>query len=198
VDCARAEELFSDRLEGVLEEPLASDLVRHLETCAPCTALFAALQEVRDHLVATPALEPPGTLSERAAVRAREAPLPRSRVALPYWAVAAAAGFCALGTLGASYAAEALPAPRKTAERLVEKGNQTGAWVLERRDRLMEDLRVVRVVVTTAFEGRLDRMTDRVDDYRKAIEKQQEAARPKNKGARLLPHVENRSELERG
>ena len=197
MDCARAEELFSDHLEGTLDEPLASDLASHLRACATCPALLGALQEVREHLLTTPALDPPLGLAERAAVRARVAPLERSK-ALPVWAMAAAAAVCAVGTLGLYYGAQAFPAPRKTAQHIVEKGTQTGAWVLERKDRLVENLRVVRVVVTTAFEGRLDRMTDRVDDYRKAIEKQQEAARPKNKGARYFPRPGSGSnELER-
>ena len=44
-------------------------------------------------------------------------------------------------------------------------------YILERKDRLVEDVRILRVVIGTAFEGRLDRMNDRVDDYRRLLEK---------------------------
>ena len=41
-----------------------------------------------------------------------------------------------------------------------------GVYLLERKDRLVEDVRMLRVVIGAAFEGRVDRVNDRVDDYR--------------------------------
>ncbi len=53
----------------------------------------------------------------------------------------------------------------------------------ERKDRLVEDLRLLRVVISTAFEGRVDRVNDRVEDYRRLLERrrQDEKARDDSK-----------------
>ena len=45
----------------------------------------------------------------------------------------------------------------------------------ERKDRLVEDVRILRVVVGAAFEGRLDRVNDRVEDYRRLLERRRSA-----------------------
>jgi hypothetical protein len=42
---------------------------------------------------------------------------------------------------------------------------------------------VLRVVVATAFEGRVDRVNDRVDDYRKLLEQRRRQAAPERKGS---------------
>jgi hypothetical protein len=55
-------------------------------------------------------------------------------------------------------------------------------YVAERKDRLVEDFRLLRWSCSTAFEGRLDRhlVNDRVDDYRRLPRAAQEGrARPK-------------------
>ncbi len=39
---------------------------------------------------------------------------------------------------------------------------------MERRDRLVEDVRILGVVLGTAFEGRIERVNERVEDYRSA------------------------------
>jgi hypothetical protein len=59
--------------------------------------------------------------------------------------------------------------------RLLEGTLNAEAYLSERKDRVVEDFRLLRVVVTTAFEGRLDRMNDRVDDYRRLLEKRRAA-----------------------
>ncbi|HEV7502664.1 MAG TPA: hypothetical protein VGQ33_21755, partial [Vicinamibacteria bacterium] len=46
-------------------------------------------------------------------------------------------------------------------------------YVVEKKERLVEDFRLLRVVISTAFEGRLDRVNDRVDDYRRLLERRQ-------------------------
>ena len=49
-------------------------------------------------------------------------------------------------------------------------------YVAEKKDRLFEDFRMLRVVVGTAFEGRVDRVNDRVEDYRRLLERRQRDA----------------------
>jgi hypothetical protein len=39
---------------------------------------------------------------------------------------------------------------------------------------LLEDCRILRVVVGAAIEGRLDRVSDRVEDYRRLLERRRE------------------------
>jgi hypothetical protein len=56
-------------------------------------------------------------------------------------------------------------------KRLVERASNAGVYVMERKDRLLEDVRILRVVVSAAFEGRLDRVNDRVEDYRRLLER---------------------------
>ena len=53
-------------------------------------------------------------------------------------------------------------------------------YLVERKDRLVEDLRLLRVVVSTAFEGRLDRVNDRVDDYRRLLERRKKDEAPRD------------------
>jgi hypothetical protein len=67
--------------------------------------------------------------------------------------------------------------PVRTARRLGERSVNVGAYLLERKDRLVEDVRLLRVVIGTAFEGRMERVNDRVDDYRKLLEKRRAAER---------------------
>jgi Putative zinc-finger len=175
MDCRRAEELLSDHLEGTLDLVLAADLEAHLAECHDCRALRTALAEVVSALQAFPSLEPAADLAERAALRALRAHRPRpSRflvaVAVPAWLQAAAAALALATTGGVLYATHS-KAPARVAARFVDRTVNAGAYILERKDRLVEDVRILRVVIGTAFEGRLDRMNDRVDDYRRLLEK---------------------------
>ncbi|HEY6554465.1 MAG TPA: zf-HC2 domain-containing protein [Vicinamibacteria bacterium] len=175
IDCPRAEELLSDHLEGTLDRLLVADLEVHLAECGACRALRAALAEVVDALSSFPSLEPAADLAERAAasaLRARRSRPSRLRVAIavPPWLQAAAAALALLTTGGVLYATQS-PEPSRVAARFVDRTVNAGAYILERKDRLVEDVRILRVVIGTAFEGRLDRMNDRVDDYRRLLEK---------------------------
>jgi hypothetical protein len=57
--------------------------------------------------------------------------------------------------------------------RLAQRVSAVGIYIAEKKDRIAEDFRMLRVVVGTAFEGRVDRVSDRVEDYRKLLERRQ-------------------------
>lgn len=176
MDCARAEELLSDDYEGTLDALFRDDLHAHLAGCARCRALRGALEEVADDLRHAPDLAPPAGLADRVAgavARDRRAPERRGRM-LRFKAAAAAAAI--LGT-SALYATRG-PALRQ-GKRLVERASNTSVYVMERKDRLLEDVRILRVVVSAAFEGRLDRVNDRVEDYRRLLERRRNSPEQK-------------------
>jgi hypothetical protein len=185
MDCHRAEELLSEHLEGTLSDLPARDLAAHLRECASCAELREALGEVIEALRAFPALEPARDLAERAAERAlrdrrlvsaRPRALPtrpqpiHGRFYVPSWLQAAAAGLVLVIT-GTLLLVAGPDGPSRTATRLVDRTVTTGTYLLERSDRLVEDVRILGVVITTAFEGRLDRVNDRMDDYRKRLQR---------------------------
>ena len=62
--------------------------------------------------------------------------------------------------------------PTRAAQRLVSETVTRAAYLIERKDRLVEDVRLLRVVLGTAFEGRLERVSERVDDYRRLLERE--------------------------
>lgn len=180
MDCPRVEELLSDHLDGTLGEPLASELRAHLRGCPDCRELYAALREVVAALHALPILSAPRGLAQRAAAaawvpasgaQASVAPGPvermrDARARMPVWMQAAAA---LVAVLTSVVLVTGAAAPRRAGSRLIERAYHAGAYLTERRDRLVEDVRLLRVVVETAFEGRVDRVTDRVDDYRRLL-----------------------------
>jgi hypothetical protein len=199
MDCARAQELFSDQLEGALDPLLAGDLEAHLAACADCRELREAVGLVVAALRGAPEVEPPAGLAERAAAAALAAPAApplATYAAVPagVW-LAAAALAAALGT-GIYYGQRAGLHPVRSARRAVERSAHLGAYLLERKDRLVEDVRLLRVVIGTAFEGRVERVNDRVDDYRKLLEKRREAERPQErKGGEAAIAAPTRSAL---
>jgi len=178
VDCLRAQELFSDDHDQALAAVLGADLKAHLATCSECRVLREAMSEVVHALETHPVLEPPAGLVERVA-RASFTPhrvvslwaraeaflaVPRRfQVAAAVLAAATSAlVFSAIGTQSA---------PRHLLTRLIERTANTGTYVAEKEERFVENLRILKVVVTTAFEGRIDRVNDRVDDYRRLLER---------------------------
>lgn len=187
IDCNRAEELLSDDCEGALDGLFRGDLQAHLAGCADCRSLRAALGEVLEALKRPPDLAPPGGLVDRvtaAVLREGRAPAGRSagtRLAARPWRVAGriqavAAAVAIAGTTGPfmtrGYAS-------RQGTRLVERASNAGVYLMERKDRLIEDVRILRVVVSAAFEGRLDRVNDRVEDYRRLLERRRNAPEPK-------------------
>jgi hypothetical protein len=177
MDCARSQELLSDHLEGALHAILHSELDAHLAGCDECRSLREAVAEVVDTLHAFPDLEPPVGLAERVVAATRTLPRPAPRpivvrpaLVIPSWMQAAAAGF-ALITLGVLLMVVGPEAPTRAATSLVDRTVSAGSEIIERRDRMVEDVRILGVVLTTAFEGRLERMNDRVEDYRQLLER---------------------------
>jgi predicted anti-sigma-YlaC factor YlaD len=198
MDCHRAEELYSDRLEGSLHPILGAQLEAHLAACAACRELVEALAEVVAALRSAPELEAPETLAERAASAALARPLaPESQLAhprgrtieirpafvLPHWLNAAAAGL-ALIALGATLAVVGPVRGARAAQRLVGQTVTAGSSLMERKDRLLEDVRVLGVVLSTAFEGRIERVGERVNDYKRLLERRKPTAQPEPKQGR--------------
>lgn len=191
LSCARAEELLSDHLEGTLGEPLRGELEGHLARCAACQALREELAFVAKALGEYPELLPSPSLAERAAEAALRAkkilpfappssgqgvPRPlwsaprKGLVRVPAWAQSLAAGL-ALVTVGLFLLTSRSEAPARAAANIVGATVNTGVYLAERKDRLMEDVRVLRVVIETAFEGRVEKVGERVEDYRKLLER---------------------------
>jgi hypothetical protein len=183
MDCQRAEELLSDHLEGTLHEILRAEVERHLASCPACAELRGALAEVVAALRSHPDLEPAAGLAERcaqAALQSSRAGLPvgirqtpvvvRPAIEVPSWMQAAAAGF-ALIALGTMLMVLGPDRPARVAHRLVSETVTASTQLMERKDRLFEDVRLLGVVLTTAFEGRVDRVNERVEDYRRLLER---------------------------
>ncbi len=185
MDCRRAEELFSDHLEGALHEVLKAELEAHLASCRTCREVREAFGEVVSLLRAYPEVEAPPGLAARAAraalARPRQPIEVRPAFVVPQWVQAAAAGF-ALIALGAMLMLIGPEKPTRAAQRLVGQTVLAGNNLMERKDRLFEDVRLLGVVLSSAFEGRLDRVNERVEDYKRLLEKRR--ASPANESKR--------------
>jgi hypothetical protein len=188
MNCLRAEELLSDHLDGTLHEVLRGELDTHLASCVSCRPLLDALGEVMHVLqaararLAGPEMEPAPDLAARAASAAlsagrRPARLRAWSAAIPARLQTLAAGIALLGT--ATVLAGRTALEHRWPQRLVSEAATAGVHVIERKDRAVEDLRLLRVVVGATFAGRVDRVTDRVDDYRRLLERRR-AARPQD------------------
>jgi hypothetical protein len=55
-------------------------------------------------------------------------------------------------------------------QRMVRRAATAGVRLIEKKDRAVEDLRMLRVMVAATFAGRVDRVNERVDDYRRLLE----------------------------
>jgi hypothetical protein len=136
---------------------------------------------VVEALAHPPELAPPAGLGDRVAAavaRERHAPA-RLRRVRRIQAVAAAVAIAGSTALLATRG----PAVRQGA-RLVKRASNAGVYLLERKDRLLEDVRILRVVVSAAFEGRMDRVNDRVEDYRRLLERRRNAPEQKKSEGR--------------
>jgi hypothetical protein len=179
LDCVRAEELFSDYREDALPAPLRADLENHLATCAACPPLLQALDEVLGVLQAPLDLEPSASLAARVAEaswrRGRATVVAiRPRLRVPLQIHALAAGLAAVATAAFLFFQQAPSRPAGVAGRVKERTVNAAASAQEHAVRLVEDLRMLRVMIATAFEGRAERVNDRVDDYRRLLEKRRQ------------------------
>jgi anti-sigma factor RsiW len=172
-DCGRTQELLSDRLEGSLEEPLRREVEAHLAQCTECRPLADTLAEVVAAFADFPTPLPSATLADRVAVAAMRKPVLARSPHVPAWIQSLAAGL-ALVVSGTVLLTTRSEAPRRAALRIVDTTVNTGSYLAERKDRLVEDVRVLQVVIVTAFEGRLDRMNERVEDYRRLLERRKQ------------------------
>jgi hypothetical protein len=194
MDCRRAEELFSDHLDGSLHEILRGELDAHLASCESCLDLRDAMAEVVQALRAYPEIAPGPTLAIRAAqaalLAARRPVVVRPAFQVPAWVQAAAAGF-ALIALGAMLMLLGPEKPTRAAQRLVGETVHAGSSLIAHKDRLVEDVRLLGVVLSTAFEGRLDRVNERVEDYRRLLERRRgqdgDQDSKRESGRRTLP-----------
>jgi anti-sigma factor RsiW len=188
LDCARAEELLSDYREGLLPPPLQADVQRHLESCAECRALLDAMGRVLDVLRAPLDLDPAASLAARVAkaswqaARATVVPF-RKATRLPAQVQSLAAALAVAVTGVFLLVQHAPPQSGRVAGRVKERTVNAAVFVQERTERLVEDLRMLRVVIATAFEGRVERVNERVDDYKKLLEKRRQLA-PESRDSR--------------
>jgi len=195
MDCPRSQELLSDHLEGDLHAILRAELETHLAACSDCRSLREAMAEVMEALRAYPVLEPPAGLADRVVEATRKTPRPRPAptpvvvrpaIVIPAWMQAAAAGF-ALVALGVLLVVVGPEASGRAATQLVDRTVSAGSELLARKDRVVEDVRILGVVLTTAFEGRLDRMNERVDDYRRLLERRRGESGDSKRGSEARP-----------
>jgi anti-sigma factor RsiW len=192
MDCNRARDLFSDHLDGALDPSLKGQLHEHLVTCPSCSALRAAFGEVVDTLRTTPELPVPLGLVDRVVEATRRLPRPGFRAPrMPLWMQAAAAAL-ALAVTGLVLLASQ-PESRTSLVRFKERAVRYGVYVAERKDRAVEELRLLRVVFGTAFEGRVDRVNERVEDYRQLLEKRRASEAETSKDKKMEPAPQGRN-----
>jgi hypothetical protein len=176
LDCRRAEELLSDHLEGTLDLRTRAELDAHLAACAECRELHAALGEVLEVLHKPPEMEPGPQLAERVAAGAWRLGRQRAEVAkarhipVPVHAVAASVAIALSAGLFFMGAASPGTTPAREVP-LSVRMTEARDSMIETRDRLVEDYHILRVLVGTVFEGRLDRVGQRVEDYRRLLER---------------------------
>jgi len=170
LDCARAQELLSDALDGSLDASLRLALETHLSECAECRALRDALGEVVEALRAYPVLEPTEGLAERAAVAALERPK-RAATGARWPDLGLPVGLQILAASLAFVVTGVVLLAAWPGARVKERTIHAGTYLWERKERVVEDFRLLRIVVSTAFEGRLDKVNDRMDDYRRLLGK---------------------------
>lgn len=177
--CSRAEELFTDYLDGTLSSPLRTDLEEHLEGCTGCASLYTAFEEIVHHVLpAVPRVQPEAGLERRvlSAMRRRRRFEAREVLALPRratWAawVAAAAFFVML----------VLRPPEGLASwsiRLNQLARQTYSSALglyRDAERIVDELDVLRATVSIAFENRIERLAERIRELEEARKKREQS-----------------------
>jgi anti-sigma factor RsiW len=187
-ECEACEERLPDLVDGTLGAVIAGEIRRHLDTCAACLALHDALVLVSAELRrGRPVPSVDGELAARVAARSfhrrRRAadlwPLSPERGGPP-WRIQVASGVLSLAVTGAVFlfSSVAHGAAGSVPLRALRSVNESATDFRSRTDSWMEDVRLVRVLVATAFEGRLDRVQEQVEDYRRLLERRRRATQP--------------------
>jgi hypothetical protein len=191
MDCVRAEELLSDDVEGVLPTPLEMDLRAHLVECGGCRELRSALEEVLAMFAVRPDIAPAADLADRAAAAALARPARRLSIGwtLPRGVNTLAAALAVASTAAVLLIHASASGAVRTPGRLYNQTVNVGVQLIERTDRVIEDFRILRVLISTAFEGRIDRVNDRVDDYRRLLERRRSQER-RGQGTSLPSNLE--------
>jgi hypothetical protein len=173
MDCLRAEELLSDDLEGTLPTPLEMDLRTHVVECAACRELRAALEEVLAMFASRPEIAPAEDLADRVASAALARPARKASVGwtLPRGVNTLAAALAVASTAAVLLIHASASGTLRLPGRVYNQTVNVGVQLIERTDRVIEDFRILRVLIGTALEGRIDRVNDRVDDYRRLLER---------------------------
>lgn len=171
--CERAEELFTDDIDGSLTPAVERELRDHLDTCVECRALHVAFQDVVTGLGTYPVPAPPETVLPRLVAIAapsklrRQIPLaeprPRTLAALGWLAVAAVLALMVFGR-----PPELVSELSRTTSRAAHDIYSYGVRTFHRTERWIEDLNVLRLTVEVAFEERLDRINERLRDLQRA------------------------------
>jgi len=168
VNCSRAEELFSDDVEGSLSPPLAGELRAHLAGCDECRTLHAAFHEVVSGLDADAVPPLPETLSSRLVAARRAAASTRGGAPSAEPPLEAAVSWVAVAAL---LALMLLGGPPELVSTLTRKVSQTahqaysfGVRTYHQTERWIEDLNVLRLTVEVALEDRLEQINERLHD----------------------------------
>jgi hypothetical protein len=194
MDCVVAEDLLAEMVDGDVGEARRQELEAHLRSCARCRAMRVALVELREILAAHPTMQAPEGLAARVAEHALEQrALARRASGASRWSgvLRLAAGLTLLGAGVALLASDSTVERARDGGRLISRAANTVVHLAETTDRLVEDVRILKVLATTAFEGRLEQVGERVDDYKRLIERrrasQQGGAAPGRKKSHLAP-----------
>jgi hypothetical protein len=189
MNCSRAQELFSEYREESLDAGTREDLRDHLAGCPDCRELMGALREVMEALGRVPELEPPLDLARKAAEAAvaqeasDPAPIrwPKSQ-GLPAWIRSVAAAL-AIASTGTFFLLEREGHTLfRTSSRFVTRAVNMGVHAVERKDRLVEDVRDLPALVSSVVTGRVERVGGRVEDYRRLLEKRRQGDVEKKQG----------------
>ncbi len=171
MNCRRAEELFSDDREVILAPPIARELAAHRETCDACQSLYETFQEVTDALGALSVPAVPRALAEKVieATRHAQPPIATTGPSPRFMASASWLAVAAVLVMGVLFR------PPELASELSRRTSRTARHVYsfairtyDRTERWIEDLNVLRMTVSVAFEDRLDQLNEQLRDLENA------------------------------
>jgi hypothetical protein len=200
----RTLELLSEYREGALAPELHRAVAARVASDARCRETLAALEELAELLPSLAAAGEPGRdLAQRAARAALAAGRPRPARVVDFRAprryppgmpaqLQAAAAVAMLVTGLAAHVTGPEAAPQQAASRLVER---TSLELRQQSGRLVENIRHLGELVEAAALTRIDRVGDRVDDYRRLLRERQQQA-PASEGRNAVPGAQVRHRLE--